>query len=80
MSNKTPFELRFDMLSMAKEYMDKQIELNTDFAVKAFTEALKAGKATADQIQEFAPKSYSISDLIDKATELSSFVSGTGKK
>ena len=71
---KSPYEIRLDVLAMAKEYMDKQAEVNMDFAVASFTEMVKFGKKTAEQWQEFAPKQYSTQELMDKAKEFYSFV------
>ena len=40
MTNKNPFEIRADILAMAKDYMDKQVELNTTL----FSQMVEAGK------------------------------------
>lgn len=75
MSNKNPFELRTDILAMAKDYMDRQQEINMQFAQRAYDVALEAGKVTAETWKEFMPSQYSITDLTKKAAELYSFVS-----
>ncbi len=67
MSNKNPFEIRADVLAMAKDYMDKQVELNTAL----FTQMMEAGKKT---IEDF-PQMYTMEELQDKAKEMYSFVS-----
>ena len=74
MSTKSPFEIRADVLGMAKAYMDKQMTINTDFAADTFSHMVKSGKAMQDQWSEFAPKMYSTQDLIDKANEFYSFI------
>ena len=38
MSNKNPFEIRTEMLSLAKDYMDQQYQMNVSFAEKITTE------------------------------------------
>jgi nicotinamide mononucleotide (NMN) deamidase PncC len=43
MSNKNPFEIRSEMLQLAKEYMDQQQALSMAFAENM----LEAGKKTA---------------------------------
>ena len=68
--SKNPFEIRADMLSMAKEYMDKQYELNVSFA----KDMLAQGKQTAEEFQK-AIQPYSVEELMKKAQELYSFVS-----
>lgn len=68
--SKNPFEIRADMLAMAKEYMDKQYELNVSFA----KDMLAQGKHTAEEFQK-AIQPYSVEELMKKAQELYSFVS-----
>ena len=74
MTTKNPFEIRTDILAMAKEYMDRQYEINVNFAQRAFDEAVNAGKVAADNWIEYAPKMYSIEELTKKAQELYGFV------
>ena len=74
MTTKNPFEIRAEILAMAKEYLDKQYEINVQFANRVFDEAVKAGQiAVADWVQ-YAPKMYTIDDLMKKAQELYGFV------
>jgi hypothetical protein len=68
--SKNPFEIRADMLAMAKDYMDKQYELNVSFA----KDMLAQGKQTAEEFQK-AIQPYSVEELMKKAQELYSFVS-----
>lgn len=74
MSNKNPFEIRTDILSMAKDYMDQQYHLNWT-AAQTMIEKLNANTADYhEQVQKLTPKPYTIGELIDKANELYSFV------
>lgn len=70
MTNKNPFEIRSEVLEMAKDYMDRQTQMNIDFATKMFD----AGKQTATELQE-AMTPYSMDDLMAKAKEMYAFVS-----
>lgn len=70
MSNKNPFEIRAEMLQLAKDYMDQQYYMNKEFAEKMFD----AGKKTAEEMQE-ACKMYSLDELMEKAKEMYTFVS-----
>ena len=70
MSNKNPFEIRADMVQLAKEYMDKQWEANMDLMNNMYDQ----GKATVEQVQE-AYKPYTVEDMMKKAQEMYSFVS-----
>jgi hypothetical protein len=70
MANKNPFEIRAEMLALAKEYMDKQHELNVKFA----NDMYEQGKMQWEQVQE-SYQMYSMNDLMEKAKEMYSFVS-----
>lgn len=69
MSNKNPFEIRTEMLAMAKDYMDRAWEMNYMFTQQMFEQ----GKKTTEEMQA-ALKPYSTEELMKKATELYSFV------
>jgi len=70
MSNKNPFEIRADMLKLAKDYMDAQHQLNIQLANDMFEQ----GKKTYEDVQA-AYKMYSTEDLMAKAKEMYAFVS-----
>jgi len=70
MSNKNPFEIRAEMLQMAKDYMDQSFHLNAEFARQAFEQ----NKISTEEMQK-ALVPYSIQDMMEKAKELYSFVS-----
>jgi hypothetical protein len=74
MSNKTPYELRLDVLVMAKDFLDKQAVVNTDFATKTFQHMVDTGKAVTSEWEKFIPIPYTIKDITDKAKELYQFV------
>jgi len=70
MTNKNPFEIRADMLKLAKDYMDAQHNLN----VQLMNDMYEQGKKTYEEVQE-AYKMYSMDELMAKAKEMYSFVS-----
>lgn len=70
MTNKNPFEIRSEMLQLAKDYMDQQMAMNKDFAEKMH----EAGKKTLEELQE-ANKMYTMEELMEKAREMYTFVS-----
>lgn len=74
MSNKNPFEIRAEMLNLAKEYMDQQYHMNIQFLENMVAEGKKAREDIEEQLKE-AYKMYSIEDLMAKAREMYSFVS-----
>lgn len=69
MTNKNPFELRADVLAMAKDYLDKQCELNTQLATKLY----EVGQQTQEDLQA-AMKGYDIQTLTETAKDMYSFV------
>lgn len=70
MTNKNPFELRADILQLAKDYMDQQMHLNIQYWEKM----VQAGNASIVDMQK-AYTAYSMEDLMKKAQEMYSFVS-----
>lgn len=70
MSNKNPFEIRAEMLQMAKDYMDQAWHMNVDFT----RQLVEQNKATVEELQK-ALVPYTMDELMEKAKELYSFVS-----
>lgn len=70
MPNKNPFEIRADMLKLAKDYMDSQYHMN----VQLMNDMYEQGNKTYEEVQD-AYKMYSMEELMVKAKELYSFVS-----
>ena len=74
MSNKNPFEIRAEMLQLAKEYMDQQYHMNIQFFENMIAEGDKQRKDVEESLTE-AYKTYSTEELMEKAKELYAFVS-----
>jgi hypothetical protein len=70
MSTKNPFEIRAEMLQLAKDYMDQQYYMNVQFAEKM----VEQNNKTIEELQD-TYKMYSIEELMAKAKEMYSFVS-----
>jgi len=70
MTHKNPFEIRTEMLQMAKDYMDQQYQMNIQLA----NDLYEQGQKTAEEVKE-AYQIYSTEDLMAKAKEMYSFVS-----
>ena len=66
------FELRFSIFNVAKDLMVKQHEANM-----AAWEVLNK---TSKEAEELAPKFPTMEEIIDKAIEINSFVSGQTTK
>lgn len=69
-----PFEIRTEMLKMAQEYLQKQQEINLDFAGRTFEQLVKEGKKVADDWKEYAPKMYTFDEVLKEANKLYGFV------
>lgn len=69
-----PFEIRAEMLRMAQEYLQKQQEINLDFAGRTFEQLVKEGKKVADDWKEYAPKMYTFDEVLKEANKLYGFV------
>jgi aconitase B len=74
MTSKNPFEIRAEMIKLAKDYMDQQYHMNIQFLENMVAEGEKARKDIEDQLKD-AYKMYSMEDLMTKAQEMYSFVS-----
>ena len=74
MSNKNPFEIRAEMLQLAKDYMDQQYHMNIQFYENMIAEGKKVREDVEQQLQD-AYKMYSMEELMEKAKELYGFVS-----
>jgi hypothetical protein len=70
MTQKNPFEIRAEMLQMAKDYMDQQYKMNIQLA----TDMYDQGQKNMVELQD-AYKMYSVEDMMEKAKEMYSFVS-----
>ena len=73
--NKNPYELRFDVLSMAKEMMDRQYDLTVDVTHMAIREFGNAQTDPKEFFKEYAPKMYQPEEVLKTAEELYTFVS-----
>jgi len=67
---KNPFEIRTEMIALAKEYLDQVTALN----IEAANKMIEAGKIQAEEYQK-AVQMYTMDDLMTKAQEMYKFVS-----
>ena len=66
MSNKNAFEIRYDLLMMAKDFLDQQQHITLDFARQAFDKAVEANKMAVDDWKTFIPTTYTIEEVMEK--------------
>jgi len=81
MSNKNPFEIRLEILKMAKEMMDQQYDQATTMwwaTADKFAEATNQTMADAleksKELMEARPAMYTPKEIMENAQELYSFV------
>jgi len=74
MSNKNPFEIRFDTLAMAKELLDRQYETNMTKFYEAMEQAKTQSQDVTDSFDKYVPKMYTPQEIIKQAEELYEFV------
>ena len=70
----TPFEIRAQMLEMAQDYLQKQFELNSEFAKRTFDELVKNGEKVQSDYNQYMPRMYGFDEVVSKAKELYGFV------
>lgn len=72
---KNAFEIRSDILALAKDYMDKQAQINTEF-----TKALiSAGTTNMQELAKAVQTTYSMDDLLKTAEKMYGFVAKKDK-
>jgi hypothetical protein len=67
---KNPFEIRADIMALAKDYLDKQSALNVQYWEKMYS----IGKLSLEEMK-VAYTPYTMEELVSKAQEMYSFVS-----
>ena len=74
MSNKNPFEIRFDVLAMAKELMDRQYDMAQQQYWTMVENAKENSKDLTEAVEKYTPKMYQPQEIMEKAEELYKFV------
>lgn len=71
--SKTGYEIRADILALAKDYLDKQNALNMEYGKRM----IEAGNNTLVQVVQNMPKPYTLDEMLEIAERMYTFV---GKK
>jgi len=74
---KTPFELRYDLLSLAHDHLETQFNANVKFAQAMIEAAIAAGTSSAEAIAKYMPKFPTIEDVVKEAKKFYNFVDTT---
>lgn len=76
MSN--PYQIRYDVLNMAKEMLDKQYDMQMQVAYKAMEMYKENAEQAMDAYQKYIPKAITPEEIKTQADKLYEFV--TDKK
>jgi len=71
---KTPYEIRFDLLKMAKEMLDAQYGTYQTMAWDAFTRAAETNQELYKEVHKYLPKMFTPEEIIAQAEKLQSFI------
>jgi hypothetical protein len=74
MSNKNPYEIRFDVLAMAKELCDRAYDQQQSIFWEMINDARAKQQDTAEVVEKYTPKMYQPAEIFAQAEELYKFV------
>ena len=71
---KNPYEIRFDLLSMAKEILDRQYEQSSTMAWEAMNKAMETNRDLYKDVEKYVPKMFTPEEIIAQAEKLQTFI------
>ena len=71
---KNPYEIRFDLLSMAKDLLDRQYEQSSTMALEAMNKAMETNREIYKDVEKYVPKMFTPEEIIAQAEKLQSFI------
>ena len=74
MSNKSPFEIRLEILKMTAELMQAEYASNVEFAQEVFESIKDKTALTTSQLDKFMPKPFDFEDMVAKSKQFYEFV------
>jgi len=72
--SKNPYEIRFDLLTMAKDLLDRQYEQSSNMAWEAFNKAMESNRELYKDVEKYIPKMFTPEEVIAQAEKLQSFI------
>lgn len=85
MTNKNPYEIRTEILSMAKEYLDRQFDLQQSLYIDMCSKIIENAVSFEDvmnsmkEIKKYTPQVYDIDELNKVASHMYNFVNHKGE-
>jgi len=74
MTQKNPYQLRYDVLQMSKEMLDKAYETNLQITNQAFELMKENSEMAMDAWEKYIPKMYTPEEVKKQAETLYEFV------
>lgn len=71
---KNPYEIRFDLLSMAKDLLDRQYDQSSTMAWDALNKAMETNHELYKDVEKYVPKMFTPEEIIAQAEKLQSFI------
>ena len=71
---KTPYEIRFDLLKMAKDLLDRQYEQSVVIAWQALEKGMETNKTLYKDLEKYVPKMFTPEEIVEQAERLQEFV------
>ena len=75
-----PYQIRYDVLNMAKEMLDKQYDMQVDLAYKAMGMYKDNAEQAMEAYQKYIPKSITPEEIKSQADKLYEFVTDKKEK
>lgn len=75
MADRNPYEIRYDVLNMAKEILDKQYDMQMEVAHKAMAMYKDNAEQAIEAYQKYIPKAITPEEIKAQADKLYEFVS-----
>lgn len=72
--SKNPFEIRYDVLNMSKEILDRAYETNREIAMRAFDLAGQNSEQAMSAWEKYVPKMYTPEEIKKNAEMLYEFI------
>ena len=72
---KTPYEIRFDLLAMAKDMLDRQYDQSAAIAWQALEKGMETNKTLYKDLDKYVPKMFTPEEIIEQAERFQGFVS-----
>ena len=74
MSNKSPFEIRLEILQLTADLMKAEYEANVEFAQETLNNLIEKGLATFTNAMDYSPKPFNFAEVLDKSKQFYDFV------